>query len=319
MAKHEGLTSAEQEAIGDDSDADTEIAAIKALANKLDKDDDDDQATGATGTADDDAAATAAAAAGSTKDDAAGAGDQANDEATDIVVAEPFTATLPTGDVSKYEEERSALLDERKALRAKHKNGELAEDDFEAAFDDVTDRIGRLDTAHAVAQSQAASNESLGQQKWLWTVGMFKQTLRDQGGIDYDANDGARSIWDHHVKALAAKDENRTKPGNWFLSEAHKLTLRDIRATAESLGMKAGAPATPAPAPAPGAVKAAVDARRPKVDATPSLANVPTSGAADDGAASTEFAYLDSLSGMALERALAKLPEEARDRWLEAR
>lgn len=295
------LSAAELDAFDDSEDGDTD--AINRLAMRLEKqgDEDDKAATG-----------TAEAAAATEKVDGGADKAAAADGNAAPAVDEPFAAKMPQTDDSAYEGDRGNLLDERKALREKHRAGDLSVDDYDDQLDEINTKLSRLESGHAVAQHAAQSNANIEAQKWHWTVGQFKSNLRDSGGIDYDKNKAAEDIWDGHVKRLARVDGNADKSYPWFLQEAHRMTIADIRATAAALGMSV-TETKPAIA---AAVKAAIDARRPPANPK-SLANAPSAGGADDGNSPAEFAHLDSLSGIKLERTIAAMSPEQQARWLE--
>lgn len=317
-AEKAGLSAEEAAAFDEDEDADT--AALKALADKLDQvDDDDDDADGAKpgAKAADNPAADGGAKAGEkadAKDD--GASDKDDGDA-DIGVAEPFAAKVSGPEVGDYDAERGKLLDERKELRAKRRSGDIDDDTYDERLDDVNERLAKLDTSHALAQQNQKTNREIEEQRWLFTVQTFKENLREAGGIDYDKNASAAAAWDAHVKRLAGIKENDGKPYRWFLNEAHRATVADIRATAEALGLKVVDGKGAANAGDKAAVKAAIEQRRPKADTKP-LNGLPTSGGADDGQTQGEFAHLDRMSGVALERALAKMSPEEQARYLES-
>lgn len=338
-----GLSPAEAEAFDDSEDAD--VVAMRLLADKLDTDDDDDAKSSAGAEVEKDGGAAEAGAAGSEagKGDAATGGGadgaQGKDDktATDDdtpKVPEPFAPKLSGPGLDDYQQQRGQLLDERKALRKSLRDGDITQDQCDEKLDDLNDRISRLDTQHALDQQAVENNKSTLKQQWEFTVSSFKEAMKASGGIDYDANPAAEAVWDRYVRILASDEKNADKSDprwfQWFLSEAHKMAMKEIRRTAEMLGM---APAKDSTADAAGkgaattaagkeAVKNAIDARRPKLDqdaaGTRPLNNLPASGGADDGGGGSEFAHLASLSGMKLERAIAAMTLEQQQRYLES-
>lgn len=303
------LVGAEAAAIGDDPDADTDVGALRTLAHRLDSVDDGD--SGGNGN-DDDASNGDAGAGGS---DANGSGTDGGGDDDIPNVDQPFAVTHDVGDFSTYEADRAKLIDERAALRKQNREGEIDPDAYDDKLDDINERLNKLDTDYRLAQRDAAQNEKTAREQWFGTVATFKRTLAEAGGLDYDKNTAAATIWDSHVKALASNADNADKDAVWFLREAHRLTLNDIKALAGAAGMKlsdAGKTVKDA------AVKAAVDARRPNTAGTKSLAGTPEASSADDGSKGGEFSHLAGLSGLALEKALAKMSPEQQAAYLEA-
>lgn len=335
-----GLSAQEREAFDDGEDAD--VTAMRLLADKLDSISDDDDpagATGATGTegATGGEAGTEGAAGGDDKGATgtegaaaeAGAEGKTEPEVVTPAIVEPFAPKLVTKGVDDYEQQRGSLLDERRSLREKFRSGEISQDTYDEQLDAVNERISRLDTNHAIQQRDAEHNRATTEQQWQYTVQSFKAALKSAGGIDYDTNPAAEAVWDRYVRQLAADDKNSGKGFQWYLSEAHKLAVAEIRKTAQSLGMVIP---DAQPNPAAGgtkpktdaeraAVKQAIDARRPKdttVAGARPLNTVPNAGGADDGNRGGEFAHLDNLSGIALERAIAAMSPEQQTRYLES-
>lgn len=316
------LSPAELEALDGEDIGD--INDLRTIAQRLENEGDDDDRGG---TGDDTVTGSEGSdtVTGATGDDtvtgAAGNGTGTEQDSA-ISVKAPFAPKLPEGTQDDYEVKRGELLDERKELREKRRAGEIDQDAYDEQLDSINDRLRTLETSHAVAQTNATNNRETARQQWFWTVDAFKEAVRDQGGIDYNANPGANAMLDAHVKRLAADEANADRPAQWYLSEAHKAVLQDIRTTASALGMvpkDAAKPGDTKPAARPSgqAVKDAVASRVPDRGVVKAMAGTPNAGAADDGSQGGEFAYLDGLKGMALERALAAMPPEKQARYLE--
>lgn len=337
-----GLSDEELEALDDveegapadtagEVDADDDGAAPAAS----DDDDDDDAAPAADDASaddkagDDDAAAAPAAAEGKPADaQAADAGKPAVPAAVEDAdlgeieqtLEAPPIALVTVPDVSNYEAERGVLLDERKELRAKHRDGDISSDEYDDKLDAINDRIAALDRTKADAEHALKQNESVQTAQYQWTIQQVKKDFKSEG-IDYDKNPVLMQMWDTNVKQLAAKEENATKTAEWFLRAAHKLVKLEVAKVAESLGfMKGDAPAPKGEKPAApavdkkAAVKAATAARKPDTSKVKGVGTLPAAEASD--VSGDEFSDLDNLTGVDLERALAKMPEDTANKYL---
>jgi hypothetical protein len=256
-------------------------------------DDDDDKADldPAKKAADDQSGADAEA------DAAAAAAKQADDDAA---------ATQAALDLSPLQAAYKARLDaiaaEKSAAFKKYNDGEITPEEYAAADEKAAnDR----DAARDDLQSNTA---------WFREVHAFKGDVIKE--INYDKPENAEkfSSFDDWVKRLGSKPENADKPARWFLEEAHKkvkLEYGAADAASAAPQSKTGKAAEPQKTTGkPG--KKAPDLTKipPTVGGLPSAAEEQADG--DSG----EFAHLDGLSGMALERALAKLSPEQEERYL---
>jgi hypothetical protein len=147
--------------------------------------------------------------------------------------------------------------------------------------------------------------EQTAEQEWQDTINRFMTGTAKAEGIDYRKDTKKQKDLDIFVKVLAGEDENADKPMAWFLSTAHSMVKAKH-------GIATVAPTTPA-----------VDPNKPVKRAAPkdlipsTLAMVPGSdGPGDVG--EDEFADVDRLEGLELERAIAKMSDDQRKRYLEA-
>jgi hypothetical protein len=295
------MTDEERAALLDEDDktpeqiAEDAKAAEAALKAKDDETDDDPAA---------DAAEAAAAAAAAAK---------ADPVETDKLEA-PFAARLSSPDVSDHDAKISALLDERKDLRAKYRAGELTAEEFDAKSDEMETTIQGLREDRIKSDMAVKHNEDVEVQKYLWTVDQFKANVKETQGIDYNANPALLNMWDAEVKALSKDDANSTRSYEWFLREGHKRVIDSLKKLAPSLGLvpKEGEGST-AEARAD-AVRTALRTRAPDTKGAKSLAGLPTASSDVPGSGG-EFAHLDKLDGDDLEIAVAKMTREQQDRW----
>jgi hypothetical protein len=136
----------------------------------------------------------------------------------------------------------------------------------------------------------AQQNDAVDRQMWEKTVkAFFKHSAAE--GTDYQASRPLMAALDAEVRAIAA--EKPDMDGDQILAEAHKSVMSQFGRAAPAK----------------------------KADQKPDLSRIPPSigGAPAAETASTgssEFAYLDKLSGMALEDAMARLTPAQQDRLL---
>lgn len=315
--------SAETDGEGNRGDDDDDDAPAGTDGDDEDKDDPaDDEGDKPAGEAGD--AKPAGEAAGDAGADEAGsdgeskAGDAGADDVVQTLEVPPI-ALVEVPDVTNYEAERSVLLDERKDLRAKHRDGEISSDEYDEKLDALNDKINALDRTKADADAAVRQNDAVQRSQYLWTIEQVKKDFVKADSIDYDKNPVLMSMWDANVKALAKDEANATKSAEWFLRKAHEQVKSEIAKVAGSLGFTKGdapkpkAKETPAPD-KKAAVKDAVKARVKTAEKLKGVGELPAASA--DDVSGDEFAGLDGLSGLELEQALARMPEERASKYL---
>lgn len=322
-ANRMGLTQVERDALADDVDDET---ILREIAGDEGDDEGDDAPADA-------APAPQASTASEATTDASTTPDKTTTEATSAEadaesvqsVEAPFTPLLQGPQIDDYETQRGELLDARKQLRADHRSGELGADEYDERLDKLNDQLAQLDQLKLQADLTARYNQDMQRQSWLATVNAFKREVARVEKIDYDANPGLMNMWDAEVKRLGSDPANTDKSWDYFLRTAHTAVLDQVRATAKALGLKEGdVPLinndgkTPAvPDSSKKAMADASKARQPDLSKAKSLAQAPNASSDAEKGESAEFAHLESLNGMALERAVAKLSKEAQQRWAE--
>jgi hypothetical protein len=241
--------------------------------------------------------------------EAAGAG-----EAEPATLQPPPAALITVPEVGDYEAERGTLLDERKDLRQKHRDGDISTDEYEDQLDTLNDKIALLDRRKADHDHAIEQNAAVQRAQYAWTIEQVKKDFKATDGVDYDKNPTLMAMWDREVRTLAAKEEFASKPAEWFLREGHKAVLAEVSKVAESLGFAKGKAIEPKPKETPKeSVKEAVKARLPDVPLK-GVGNLPPASAEPVG--TDEFSDLDNLSGLELEKALARMPEERQAKYL---
>lgn len=214
---------------------------------------------------------------------------------------------LVVGDVDAWKTERDGLQKQLAELKREFQEEDTLDfDEYEAKRDEIQVKLNRLDVDLGKAQDRQETNEK----RFAAYNDKLAVEIEARGkkeGIDY-ANTTLATEFDGYLQAI------RNNPANTNLS------LRQAFAKAHEMVkvMHGIAPAPRQDKTAPGKADPTQEAirqrreRQPK--APPSLALVPEAGAeaVDEG----EFSHIDRLSGLALERALARLSPEQQERYL---
>lgn len=313
VAEHDlaGLSAQEREFLESMDDNDEEMRAAMGLdpaAPAADGDDDDGDTARPAGDADkggepgdDDGA-----------DDAAGDGDdgaadeQAQPEQRDEPAVPQPVAPADAGD------QRKTLHQERSEAMRRFMDGEMSHEDFAAEDSRIQDKLYELVRAEATdqARTQIAQDTMMAEYRGELSAVIKQAKAAGIVGIDDPSSDAGRQF-DRAVRMFgqeAAERGLRDAPGNLAAS-------KDALNEALALVMRRSGKAVPAAAPAPD--KPAAAKARPPVDRStlpPTLAAAPA--AADAAVGGGEFAHLESLEGVDLERAIAKMTPEQLDRFL---
>ena len=231
---------------------------------------------------------------------------------------EPQVNAMPLLDVqvpADLDDQIAAARTERRDLMRKFSEGELTDEEYQTQLDAAEQKLDSLkDTKRAAEFNQrvAQANEKAVMESWKASVNSFFKATKDTEGIDYANNRVLNSALDTVVKDLAtAKDDagnlvHGDKPQRWFLKEAHRLVKENFGIVAVPKGAKASDKPD---------VKKATAGKAPDLSKVPpAISRAPAAGASDDGG---EFANLDGLTGMALERAVARMSPEQQARWAE--
>lgn len=217
-------------------------------------------------------------------DDAA---DDANaDEAETVGEFQPKQTAEFVDDFDK----RMADIKTAKAeLREQLNNGDIDLDQYEAKKDEVAAEETELRIKQAAAENAAKQNAHIDAERWKWEQEQFfgdKKNAMYQDKIVMAALNAA-------VIDLANDPKNANQKGNFFLNEADKIVRERFGA----------------------AVNTGKQNRRPDLSKIPkTLSNLPAADTEQEG--SSEFAHLEKLSGMDLERAVAKLNPEQVQRYI---
>lgn len=312
------LTDEERAAIEGDDMTPEERAALSEIADddldeggegdgdeldKVDEDDDDGQPDDEQGSGPDSDASVAAAAeqAAVQQQEPVPVIESSPDPEPVVSAAQrqpAYRAELPPDFGAKVEELRA----KEASLIESFKAGDLDFDDYRAQTAALQQEAAALERAVTKAEIAREIAEQTAQQAWFDSVNRMADAAK-RDGIDYRQDATKQRDLDVFIKALAADQGNQDKPADWFLQEAHKRVMA-LHGVVAAKPAAAGPADTKKPA-----------ARKPPVDALPkTLAQVP--GGDGPGDVADEFADVDSLSGDALESAIARMTPAQRERYL---
>lgn len=221
--------------------------------------------------------------------DANDKGDHSTDEAgKKVELDESKREFVPVYHADPVEDFDGKMLD----LQTKFEAGDIELKDYNAARDSLV-------SSKLKAEISAEQNSQFQEQLWHRQI---SDHLADNAAFYTTGNkllDSARfNALDTAVRDLGSSDDNADKNGTWFLREAHKLVT-------EAFGVSQQSAAKPVTTPA---------ARKPDLsDAPVTLSKVP---AAADNVEAGEFAHLDKLNSIDYERALARMGDDQRARFL---
>lgn len=179
------------------------------------------------------------------------------------------------------------------------------------------------------ADIASESTEQLTTQQWDWECRRFMRNAAKHDGIDYRKGGNAEQHfdeWNRQVVALGNDKSNNGKPGEWFLTEAHRRTkailgLKGTQGAPDEAEQKANAEIERKRLETEKKEKeaAAIAARSKKSGekALPkTLGGVPAAAGTELGKDHEgEFAHLEGLTGLELEVAVAAMKPEEQDRW----
>lgn len=213
---------------------------------------------------------------------------------------------LPVTDVAPLKESLTKAEADLEAIAAKLEAGDISASEAFRESNKLNAQIAELradikGSEQAVKANQAAAERYVDRS--------LKRFMTDDDNKKlYQKDSPAWKAMDAALKTVSAMPENATKSYAWMLREADRIA----RAMVNAPRKPAEAPAAQAPAPAPAKPKPTAD--RTKTTPVPvTLASLPAAG---QESIESEFAYIDNLSGVEREKAIAKLKPEEYERYL---
>lgn len=221
---------------------------------------------------------------------------------------QPFVPRYTVQEPENYDARAQELSKKRAEVVASYKDGAIELDEMLKQLEEIDQQRTDLRLAKEKADLLREQNEQHAEQLWQWEINRFMRMVKRNEGIDY-TDSILNAALDVAVKDLANKPENADKDGEWFLTEAHKLVKAKFGLDAKQ---------AKDPQPKKDTVKQALEERKPDLKAVPrTLAETPRAG--EESTGEDKFAYLDKLSGIEQEMALAKLTDEEVQQYLTGR
>lgn len=200
-----------------------------------------------------------------------------------------FTAAVPEDLAARLEGVNQRFGE----LQQKLEDGEISVADYVVQNQALVDERMALKLAEEQAKWADAQNKNVEAQRWKWDVDRFYES--EAAKIYKDPILGG--ALDMALRQLVSEPANEKRSGAWLLAEADRLVRER---------MNLGSTQRPNPA--------RKDDRHPDLSSVPkTLANLPAAELSETG--TDEFAYLDKLTGMALEDAVSRMSEEQKERW----
>jgi hypothetical protein len=281
------MTDEEREAFLADPDDAAELAALSA-----DPDDEDDEPAPKAEAEDDDEAEDKPEA----KPEPAAEDEPDEQPAAEQQPAPAYKFDAPADATTQL----AALKAEERAAFAELMAGEMTTEKYNEIRDRTEAESDALKAAQIQARVSAEMQAQAAEREWRAACSTFASKTKTAEGIDYEGNKILGRAFDAEVKELALKPENAQRPAEWFLTEAHK-------AVKEAFGIK------PAAAPAPAANR---PTRPPASAIPPSISKLPA--AAESLATENKWAYLDKMSGVQREKAIAAMSAQELDEYMDS-
>ena len=213
-------------------------------------------------------------------------------------VVQEFVPAFAVPAVADFEGKMAALAAREVALREQLAAGDLDIAAYDAEKTAIIEGRADLRSEQRFASFAAEQNEQNQKARWQWEQSRFFE--QDSSTVYKDPI--LFAALDASIKALAHQPENANKSSSWFLTQADSA----VRKLFGGLGAPAQAPAAPAKPPV---------SLLQNIPAT--LAPVPAAALPETGGGD-EFAKLERLSGMDLERQLARMAPDEVTRYLRA-
>ena len=213
-------------------------------------------------------------------------------------VVQEFVPAFAVPAVADFEGKMAALAAREVALREQLAAGDLDIAAYDAEKTAIIEGRADLRSEQRFASFAAEQNEQNQKARWQWEQSRFFE--QDSSTVYKDPI--LFAALDASIKALAHQPENANKSSSWFLTQADSA----VRKLFGGLGAPAQAPAAPTKPPV---------SLLQNIPAT--LAAVPAAALPETGGGD-EFAKLERLSGMDLERQLARMAPDEVTRYLRA-
>lgn len=219
--------------------------------------------------------------------------DNAEDQQEEANETSDFMPTQAVYAVEDFDNKMAELKTAKSALREQLNNGDIDLDQYEAKKDEISDQETSLRIKQATAENAAKQNAHIDSERWKWEQEQFFSAKTNAIYTDKIVMAALNAA----VIDLANDPKNANQKGMFFLNEADKLVRERF-----NMGQ-------------PKQEKQVTQNRKPDLSKIPkTLSNLPSADTEQSNEG--EFSHLDKLSGMDLERAVAKLNPDQVERYL---
>lgn len=214
-----------------------------------------------------------------------------------------FTPRMPVESVEDYDKKMNEINVKRDELLSKLDEGEIELKDFvkedrTLSAQETELKLNLRDAENAAKYNKVLDEKDIEVGKAVWQTQIDSFFANASNKIYVDQPELNTEL-DKAVKYLANDQDNATRKGEWFLSEANAL----VRARFPS---KFASTAVTEPA---AKVVNTDQSRKPNLSNIPkTLASLPAAEISETG--NVEFAYLEKLEGVQLEQELAKISKD---------
>lgn len=199
--------------------------------------------------------------------------------------------------VDNYDAKVADIAAQKVELRRKLNEGDIDMDAYESAKDAIVAQEMSLREQKIKADIAAEQADQSSKARWLWDQEQF--FAAEANAIYQDKY--LLAAFDAAVRDLGADDANANQKGAWFLKEADKMVRSRFNIGKQEV--------TQQPAPKQQEVRKPDLSVVPKTLAHLPAADIPQTGDVD------EFAHIDRLTGLELEKAVARMSEAERERY----
>ena len=214
-----------------------------------------------------------------------------------------YSAEVPTDAAAQIK----ALKTEERTAFKQLMDGEIDSEEYSAIRDrtetETDDLKTKALTASIFQQANAQAAEQAAKKDWDKAEKSLFEVFKAEG-LAYKDKPSLLAAYNTNLRALGSDPKNDNRDAAWFLSEAHKLTKADLGFVAQT-NTAANS-------------KKRINERVDVSELPPILRSVPAS--ATGAVNSDEFASLRHLmetDAIGFERAVARLSNDQRDRWME--
>ena len=209
-----------------------------------------------------------------------------------------FMPEYKAEEVADYVSKMSEFSAQKAALRVALNDGELTHADYDDKKDAIIAEEQALRELKLKYEIAVEQNEQNAIARWNWEQERFFS--EDVNAVYKDKY--LLAAFDSAVRDLGSKTENANQPGHWFLKEADKL-VRSRFNTGETKVDEPKVETKPK------------ESRKPDLSMVPkSLAHLPAAEIQQTGDVD-EFAHIDRLKGIDLEKAIGRMSEAERERF----